>query len=148
MAERGRPSFRRLHSWNLDEPWSDLAAPSRLWDQFFGMGLADDDFFYAIPRSSLRARPALPMPVTPDEEDRFKSLFLRPRRSESSAPGHGMSEVGEINFLLHSERDQCFLERTQTRSRIRPQAPFGHEKTGSPHLFVCLFCFLSWPSLE
>ena len=84
-----QPLFRRQHSWNLDDPWSDLVSPSRLLDQYFGLAFRDEDPFPSRSLSRSRARDLM---AALDDEF-YRGMSLRTPRRQESVQGSGMSEV-------------------------------------------------------
>ena len=90
-----QPLFRRQHSWNLDEPWSDLVSPSRLLDEYFGMAFRDEDLLPS--RSPTRSRARDLMAALDDEF--YRGMSLRPRRFEN-VQASGMSEVSLTAVIL------------------------------------------------
>ncbi|KAJ8308450.1 hypothetical protein KUTeg_013324 [Tegillarca granosa] len=60
----------------FDDPWTDISSPSRLFDQYFGLGLTDDDF---------------------DPPTYWRGMHVRPR---TRRPAHqtGLSEVSAVHL--------------------------------------------------
>ena len=78
--------FRRMRSW-MDDPWSDLHTPNRMFDQFFGQTLRDSDF---------RGPPIL-----------FRGHYMRPRKIDQLLEKTELQEVGTIS-ISNYKKVFCF----------------------------------------
>nr|UQK61719.1 small heat shock protein [Magelona pitelkai] len=80
--------FRRMRSW-IDDPWADMKDPHRMFDQFFGQSLSNDDFV---------GPPVL-----------FRGHYMRPRRLDKI-----LEKYGNLSELHTTKDPEVFKALKQT----------------------------------